>query len=85
MQIKLLKDTEVPMAHWKTHHHNSIPVNSPNLLGDCRDEAMVENLFGSVTDFAQLVEEFGDEFTYQGVTVRYNEDTDIHTFYKLRY
>ena len=52
-----------------------------NLLGDCRDEALVEDLFGSVTDFAQLVEEFGDEFTCRGVEVRYNKETDIHSFY----
>jgi hypothetical protein len=52
-----------------------------NLIGDCRDEELVADLFGSVTSFARLVEEFGDEFTCRGVTVRYDEETDIHTFY----
>lgn len=53
------------------------------LLGDCRDEALVENLFGSVSEFARLVEEKGDNFTDEklGIRVEYNAEIDVHYFY----
>ena len=50
------------------------------LLGDCRNEGLIEDIFGSVTEFAQTVEESGDAFTYRGVRVSYDPETDIHTF-----
>jgi hypothetical protein len=50
-------------------------------LGDCRDEELIEQLFGSVSDFARVVEELGDSFTTDTLVVEYDEDTDIHTFY----
>ena len=51
------------------------------LLGDCRDEELVDRLFGSVSDFALAIEELGDNFTTDTLVVEYDEDTDIHTFY----
>ena len=50
-------------------------------LGDCREEALVNTLFGSVSEFARLIEELGDNFTTNTVSVEYDEVTDIHTFY----
>jgi hypothetical protein len=50
-------------------------------LGDCREEALIDTLFGSVPEFARLIEEFGDNFTTNTVSVEYDEATDIHTFY----
>ena len=51
-------------------------------LGDCRNEELIDELFGSVSEFACLVEENGDNFTHNGVKVKYNANTDIHTFYE---
>ena len=51
-------------------------------LGDCRNENLVEDLFGSVTNFARAVENNGDNFTDGWLVVKYNPTTDIHTFYR---
>ena len=57
-------------------------MNEREYLGDCRNEGLLEDIFGSVTDFAQAVEELGDEFRWRGtVVVEYDEDTDIHSFW----
>ncbi len=50
-------------------------------LGDCRDEILVEDIFGSVSEFARQVENEGEEFVYRGVSVKYDSNKDIHTFY----
>lgn len=55
-----------------------------NFIGDCRDEALVDDLFGSVTELACLCETYGDNFTYQGIRVEYNPDTDIHSFFTVQ-
>lgn len=52
------------------------------LLGDCRNEDLIDYIFGSVTDFARLIEEHGDEFSYEDITIKYDSDKDIHYFYK---
>ena len=52
-------------------------------LGDCRDEELIDELFGSVSAFACLVEENGDEFEHKGIAVKYNSKKDIHTFYSV--
>ena len=70
----------------KTTHNEQItkktdPKNMVK-LGDCRDEDLVDELFGSVTDFANLIEKYGDNFEYGNIKVLYNEKTDVHTFYK---
>ena len=50
------------------------------IIGTCVDEELIDELFGSVTHFAQLIEEKGDEFEHDGIKITYNEETDIHTF-----
>lgn len=54
------------------------------LLGNCLDEALVEQIFGSVSEFARLDEKYGAAgFMYGDVEVIYDDDTDIHTFYQI--
>ena len=50
-------------------------------FADCRNEDAVNNIFGSISEFARLCEEFGDSFSYRGVDVVYDEEKDIHYFY----
>ena len=52
-----------------------------NLLGDCRNESLVESIFGSVSEFGRQVEENGDDFQYGKVKVEYDRMNDIHSFY----
>lgn len=54
------------------------------LLSTCQDEEFINNLFGSVSEFARLVEENGNTFTYRGILIEYNEDEDIHYFYSVK-
>jgi hypothetical protein len=49
-------------------------------MNDCRNEELVEEIFGSVSEFARQVEMNGDNFTYGSWTVTHDEQTDIHTF-----
>lgn len=58
------------------------PVPYSYKIGTCRDETLIEELFGSVSEFARLVEEHGNEFVLGKVVVKYNENKDIHTFYQ---
>jgi len=51
------------------------------ILGTCQSEELINDIFGSVTDFAQAVEEYGDNFKYGNYIIKYNDDLDIHTFY----
>ena len=59
-------------------------MNLENLekLGDCRNEDLIEELFGSVSEFACAIEENGDSFTDGSLVVKYNSNFDIHTFYR---
>jgi hypothetical protein len=50
------------------------------VIGDCRDEGLIEEIFGSVSEFARLVEENGDNFVFGKVSIEYDEESDIHTF-----
>jgi hypothetical protein len=50
-------------------------------LGDCRNEDLVNELFGDVSAFARLIEEKGDNFTDKNLVVKYNGKTDIHSFF----
>jgi hypothetical protein len=59
-------------------------MNLDRMIGNCTDEDIVDNIFGSVSEFARQVEENGDEFLYQNdIIVKYDEDNDIHYFYQL--
>lgn len=62
---------------------NLSPKPTLELLGDCRNEALINELFGSVTDFAQIVEANGDNCRFDGIQITYDAKTDIHTFYKI--
>lgn len=53
------------------------------MLGDCRNQSLVEDIFGSVSEFARLVETLGDRFRFEGVAVSYDPDSDIHTFREM--
>lgn len=54
------------------------------MIGNCTQEEIVEDLFGSVSEFARQVEENGDEFIYnEDIQVTYDENSDIHYFFQL--
>jgi len=50
-------------------------------IGDCRNESLVEKLFGSVSEFARMVEEKGNNFHHKDLIVKYNKKKDIHSFF----
>jgi len=52
-------------------------------FSSCRDEAVVENIFGSISEFARLVEVKGNNFIARGVRVVYDEKNDIHYFFSV--
>lgn len=59
-------------------------MNLNRMIGNCTEEDVVDDIFGSVSEFARQVEENGDEFLYRNdVVVKYDEDNDIHYFYQL--
>jgi hypothetical protein len=51
-------------------------------LGNCTEDDVVDDIFGNVSEFARVVEEHGDEFTLGNLVVKYDDDQDIHYFYK---
>lgn len=53
-----------------------------DILGDCRNETLINEIFGSVSEFARIIEEKGNEFIYENIEVCYNPQTDIHMFIK---
>lgn len=57
--------------------------NNLTFLGDCRDEDLIESIFGSVTEFAQQIEKHGDNFVLDDICVKYNKKTDIHSFFDI--
>jgi hypothetical protein len=59
-------------------------MNKNNFIGDCRDESLVEEIFGSVSEFARQVELEGNEFVYGNVKITYNSSTDIHKFFTIK-
>ena len=50
-------------------------------IGNCTDDDVIEHIFGDATNFAQVVEEHGDEFTIDDLVVKYDPESDIHSFY----
>ena len=52
-------------------------------IGDCTQDEKIDELFDNVNNFACLVEEHGDNFKFGDIVVRYNERTDIHSFYRV--
>ena len=67
--INSAKGTQIQLGMLKTY------------LGNCQDEEIIELLFGSVSEFARLVEEHCDEFTIGDTRVEYDDKNDIHSFY----
>lgn len=53
------------------------------MIGNCTDSKLINSLFGSVSEFARLVEINGDDFIIGNIKVIYNEEKDIHYFYEL--
>lgn len=51
------------------------------MIGTCQDENLIEEIFGSVSEFARLVELRGNNFEYKDIFVTYDEEKDIHTFW----
>lgn len=52
-----------------------------NYQGNCTDDDVIEYIFGDATTFAQLVDEYGDEFVLDDLVVKYNPEEDVHYFY----
>lgn len=52
-----------------------------NYIGNCTDDDVIEHIFGDATNFAQEVEEHGDEFVLNDLVVKYDPETDVHSFY----
>jgi 8-oxo-dGTP pyrophosphatase MutT (NUDIX family) len=56
--------------------------NGKYKIGDCRDEKLVDDIFGGVSEFARQIEINGDNFQYGNINVSYDPRSDIHTFWK---
>lgn len=54
---------------------------SLSYVGNCTADDIIEYLFGDATGFAQLVDEYGDDFSIGNLVVKYNDEEDIHYFY----
>ena len=52
-----------------------------NYIGNCTDDDVIEHIFGDATNFAQAVEEHGNEFTIGDLVVKYDPEADVHSFY----
>lgn len=52
-----------------------------NYIGNCTDDDVIEHIFGDATNFAQAIEEYGNEFTIGDLVVKYDPETDVHSFY----
>jgi hypothetical protein len=50
-------------------------------IGNCTDDDVIEHIFGDATRFAQLVDEHGDDFELDDLVVKYDPESDIHSFY----
>jgi len=72
-----VKDPDRPL------HEQGVAEGSENLsyIGNCTDDDVIEHIFGDATNFAQAVEEHGDEFTIGDLVVKYDPESDVHSFY----
>jgi hypothetical protein len=56
-----------------------------SFLGTCKNESLIEELFGSVSELARQVEiNNNNKFLYNSIVVKYNQKTDIHSFYSVK-
>ena len=61
---------------------NIPPLNK--MIGNCTQNDVIKDIFGSVSEFARQVEENGDEFLYKDqIVITYDEANDIHYFFYL--
>jgi hypothetical protein len=74
--------TNLLMATW-TGGQQGVAEGQDNLsyIGNCTDDDVIEHVFGDATGFAQAVEEYGDEFVLDDLVVKYDPETDVHSFY----
>jgi hypothetical protein len=56
-------------------------ISQLSYFGNCTDDNVIEHIFGDATGFAQAVDAYGDEFTIDDLVVKYDPETDIHSFY----
>lgn len=57
-------------------------MNTNKAFGNCKNESLVESIFGSISEFARQVELNGDNFVYHRIEVRYDDKADIHWFFR---
>ncbi len=50
-------------------------------IGDCKSIELIEDIFGSVSEFARQIELKGNNFQYGEYLVTYNKDEDTHSFF----
>lgn len=50
-------------------------------IGNCTMDEVVDDIFGNVSEFARLVDEYGDDFEIGDYKIVYDDDKDIHSFY----
>ena len=61
---------------------NIPPLNK--MIGNCTQNDVIEDICGSVSEFARQIEENGDEFLYKDqIVITYDEANDIHYFFYL--
>ena len=60
---------------------NCVKNESPNYIGNCTQDEVVDDIFGNVSEFGRQVELHGDEFEFDNVEVKYDPEKDIHHFY----
>ena len=51
-------------------------------LGNCIDENLIDDLFGSVSEFARLSEN-EDNFQFGNILIEYDDELDIHNFFQI--
>lgn len=68
-----------------TRVKQALSYKAKGCIGDCRNEQIIREIFGSVQKFSDEVEENGNEFTFfdgkRDIEITYNPRTDIHTFW----
>ena len=67
----------------KQHLKQGVAEGSESLdyQGNCTEDDVVDDIFGDVNNFANMVEEYGDEFTRGDLVVKYDPKKDVHYFY----
>jgi len=75
---------DVPRQKTKKIKEEGVAEGSDSNLsyqGNCTEDDVIEHIFGDVNNFANMVEKHGDEFTVGDLVVKYDPETDVHSFY----